>query len=209
MVEQLTRVEAKGDQTSKPDGKHAERLGAGDSLTNPYLQTDTLKRLADERSAAQRTVDAQFGTPQITDNKGDGKAGAGAGAERTGANARLSAQGERTVKGDKGQVVHFDGANRINEIDYPNGMKVKLQRDASGDITRADISGAGGGLDGSVVKKGDHYERFDAQGKATGQIVTKVEISNDGSAVVSGKQFGFSGKQIVATDGKVTAKIDG
>jgi len=55
----------------------------------------------------------------------------------------------------------------------------------------------------------DVYERFDAKGKATGQTVTKVEISNDGSAVVSGKQFGFSGRQIVATDGKVTTKIDG
>ncbi|CAN5695384.1 hypothetical protein BH10CYA1_BH10CYA1_04750 [soil metagenome] len=206
MVEQLTRVEPKIDQASRADGKHAERL-AGDSLTNPYIQADTIRRLTGERSTAQRTVDTQFGGLQITDNKSEGKPGAGA--ERTGGIAPPAAPGERVVKGDKGQVVHFDGANRINEIDYPNGMKVKLQRDTSGDITRADISGAGAGLDGSVVKKGDQYERFDTKGKATGQIVTKVEINNDGSAVVSGKQFGFSGKQIVATDGKVTTKLDG
>jgi len=208
MVEQLTRPEPKIDQTSKADGKLAERL-AGDTLTNPYMQADTIRRLAGERSAAQRTVDSQFGGLQITDSKGNDAKPAGAGAERTGGVAPSPASGERVVKGDKGQVVHFDSANRINEIDYPNGMKVKLQRDASGDITRADISGAGAGLDGSVIKKGDHYERFDAQGKATGQTVTKVEINNDGSAVVSGKQFGFSGRQIVATDGKVTTKVDG
>jgi hypothetical protein len=204
MVEQLTRVESKFDQTSKAEGKHAEQL-AGDSLTNPYMQADTIRRLAGERATAQRTVDTQFGALQITDSKGDGKTGA----ERTGSAVPSAASGERVVKGDKGQVVHFDSANRINEIDYPNGMKVKLQRDASGDISRADISGAGAGLDGSVIKKGDHYERFDATGKPTGQTVTKVEISNDGSAVVSGKQFGFSGRQIVGTDGKVTTRVDG
>lgn len=201
MVEQLTRVESRIDQTSKADGRHAERL-AGDSLTNPYAQADTIRRLTGERSTAQRTVDNQFGALQITDNKGEGKREREDKAEGEGKAARV-------VKGDKGQVVHFDSANRISEIDYPNGMKVKLQRDASGDITRADISGAGAGLDGSVIKKGDLYERFDAKGKATGQTITKVEISSDGSAVVSGKQFGFSGRQIVATDGKVTTKVDG
>lgn len=115
--------------------------------------------------------------------------------------------GERTKTGDKGQKVTVDAQNRVTKVDYQNGMHVKLEYSGnSKEISRATVTG--NGKETVMVKNGDHYKVLE-NGKETSDKVLRIELHDDGSAVITGTSFGMKGQKIVSADGSTKDKILG
>ncbi|MBX9724243.1 MAG: hypothetical protein K2X81_22735 [Candidatus Obscuribacterales bacterium] len=132
------------------------------------------------------------------------------------ADAVPPAQAERTASPVKAEVaptaerpaIKVDDSNRPTEIKYANGTQVKISRDATGNITQAEISGPNNSVNGTIKRNGDHFDRFSPAGKPTGETIDKVDIRPDGSASIHGRNAFAAGTKFVAKDGTVTQAIE-
>jgi|AGTN01.2.fsa_nt_gi LysM domain. len=116
---------------------------------------------------------------------------------------------ERKIDGPEGQKITLDAQQRPTQIEYKNGMNVKLDYAGdSKDISRAMVTG--NGQDIVLIKNGNGYKVID-HGKESTDKVEKIELRPDGTAVITGTKETVigtvRGQKVVSADGKITERM--
>jgi hypothetical protein len=113
---------------------------------------------------------------------------------------------EHSSIGSAGQTIKYDSANQIVEIDYPNNLAVKLNRDSNETVTSAQVSDPFD-KDKNVTffrESTGQYSVYNSEGQKEKKVVTNVAIAPDGSAVIKGKLGIIPGTETVSATGVVS-----